>query len=215
MNRFNLRRVRRVRALFAAACIATSGSVLASDFDEDVLGDLSNDHLAPTVLMLGPDGSHAVAGSNVVTGRIGRANGVIDRDYLNFIVPDGYVLKELKVGQQTTFGNQGSFIGLAAGAVMTDPERTPDASALLGYHIYGSADRGQDILDDMAAAIGTVGFSAPLAAGSYTLWIQETSNGAFRYRMNLVLAPVPEADRAVLLLSGLMLTALVVRRRRI
>lgn len=214
MNRFNLRRVRRARVLFAAACIATSGSVLAGDFDEDVLGDLSNDHLAPTVLMLGFDGPHAVAGSNVVTGRIGKANGVIDRDYLNFIVPDGYVLKELKVGQQTTFGNQGSFIGLAAGAAMTDPALTSNASALLGYRIYGSADLGQDILDDMAAAAGTVGFSAPLAAGSYTLWIQETSNGAFRYRMNLVLAPVPEADRAVLLVSGLMLTALVVRRRR-
>lgn len=203
-----------VRLLAAPLCLA-AGAASAADYDEDLQGDLSNNHLAPTTLLLSYGNAHTVPGSNVITGRFGRSpSGVVDRDYLNFVVPQGHVLAELKIGHQTVVGRNGSFIGLAAGSFTVDPATVSDASDLLGYHIFGPDDFGSDILGAMAEGDGVIGFQSPLGAGSYTLWIQETTGGAFNYRMNLVLAPVPEPASWAMFLGGLLATAGLARRLR-
>jgi hypothetical protein len=193
-----------------------SGTAAAADYDESLLGDLSNDRLAPTRIALtyGRGGANGLLGNNILTGTTGSVAGVVDRDYLNFAVPAAFVLSELRVGNQTTVGGTASFIGLAAGTTMPVPESTSTAAGLLGWKLFGAADRGTDILDDMdTTAQGASGFDRPLVAGDYTLWIQELATGTFTYRLNLVLTPVPEPGPLALMALGLGAVLAVARRR--
>lgn len=200
--------------LFASSL---TGSVWAATYTESVNGEISANRLAPTFFQLDYQPAGNVPGSNVITGSVGRnASGVIERDYLWVNVPTGYRLSELRVGNQTTVGGSGSFIGLASGSSMPVAEDAADATGLMGYRVYETGDRGTDILDDMAIATnGSSGFSRPLGAGDYTLWIQELSRGTFTYRFNLVLSPVPEPDTGRLMAAGAgVLAATTWRRRR-
>lgn len=195
--------------LIFALGLMTAFQVQADDYDEAISGDLSNDHLSPKRLNLsyGPLGSNGLRGNNIVTGKLGRTSGVVDRDYLHIVVPEGFALSELRVGNATTVGGSGSFIGIAAGSFMPISPAAIDAKGLLGYHLYTAADKSQDILDNMATSgNGASGFVAPLAAGDYTLWIQELATGSFNYRFNLILTQVPEPETWGLMLAGLMLT---------
>ncbi len=198
------------RLAVAAALGGGAGAVGAASLDEASFGDLSGDRLAPTVWLLdgttvGPNGQ---SGQNVLSGSTGRA-AAVDRDYLSIVVPEGYVWSELRVGQQTTTGGAGgAFIGLAAGAFMPVAADAPSAQGLLGWRHYGLADRGTDILDDMAVpAFGSSGFAPPLGAGTYTVWIQELALGSYGYRFNFVLLPVPQPAAAVLGAAGLLVLA--------
>lgn len=198
---------------------ALSAPVDAATYTESVDGEISADRLAPSFLQLDFPASGNVPGSNVITGTVGRnaTSRAIDLDYLWINVPVGYQLSELRVGNQTTVGGSGSFIGLATGVTMAVPGNAANATGLLGYRVYGAGDRGTDILDDMAVPTnGSSGFTRPLSAGNYTLWIQELSTGTFTYRFNLVLSPVPEPATASLLMVGLGLLATAGRclRRR-
>lgn len=205
------------------ACGATllaaslTGSVCAATYTESVNGEISSNRLAPTFFQLDYQPAGNVPGSNVITGTVGRnTSGVIERDYLWVNVPTGYRLSELRVGNQTTVGGSGSFIGLASGSSMPVAEGAADATGLLGYRVYETADRGTDILDDMAIATnGSSGFTRPLGAGDYTLWIQELARGTFTYRFNLVLSPVPEPTTGSLMVAGVgVLAATACCRRR-
>jgi PEP-CTERM motif len=188
--------------------VLTTGWAAAADLDEATRGDFSSDGSAPTLLILDYRvGAGASSGYNVVSGTTGRAaaTGQVDRDYLYVHVPEGYLWSELRLGQQTTTGGAGgSFIGLSAGPTMAVSPSAISAAGLLGWRHYAAADRGTDILDDMAlAGGGASGFTRPLAAGDYTLWIQELAVGSFNYRLNIVLTPVPEPGSFALMLCGL------------
>ncbi len=204
----------RIPGLLAALlCLVAAGGAGATGYAESSSGDLSGDRFSPTRLVLDYSTSGNVPGSNVVSGTTGRANGVVDRDYLNVVVPAGFRLSELRVGNQTMVGGGGSFIGLASGAVMPVAPDAADATGLLGYRIYGTGDRNTDILDDMSpGGNGATGFVAPLPAGDYTVWVQELAPGSFGYRFNFVLTPVPEPSS--ILLCSLGLVALAALRRR-
>lgn len=189
---------------------ALNAPVDAATYTESVDGEIAADRLAPSFLQLDFSTSGKVPGSNVITGTVGRnaTTRAIDRDYLWVNVPVGYQLAELRVGNQTTVGGSGSFIGLATGVTMPVPGNAVDAAGLLGYRVYGVGDRNTDILDDMAVPInGSSGFTRPLPAGDYTLWIQELATGTFTYRFNTVLSPVPEPATASLLVVGLLVVA--------
>jgi PEP-CTERM motif len=188
----------------------------AATYDESTFGDLSNDRLNPTqfTLSFGTTGPNGIAGNNVVSGSVGRVGSTIDRDYLHVIVPTGYTWSELRVGNQTQVGNNSSFIGLAPGSTMPVDPTALNATSLLGFKLYNLNDRGQDILDDMAMSQnGSSGFSTPLSAGSYTLWIQELAPGNFNYRFNLILTPVPEPESYAMLLAGFGILLIFSRRK--
>jgi len=200
-----------VAVLSLLACSAQAVSL-----DEAIAGDFSGNGLAPTVFVLDMAGASGTPGHNVLSGRTGRGASGVDRDYLKVIVPEGFFWSGLRVGQQTTSGGGiGAFIGLAAGPQMTVSTSATSAAGLLGFRHYSAADRGTDILDDMAVpAAGSLGFTVPLVAGEYTLWIQELASGSFAYRFNLMLSPVPEPTPTALLLAGLAGLAALARARR-
>lgn len=195
-----------VALTFFAGGPVASAFAQTTGWDESVQGDLSNDRFAPTriVLGLGAPGANGLTGNNVVTGRTGRAGSVIDRDYFTAVVPAGLVLTEVRLGNQATFGGNGSFLGMAFGAVMPVAPDAANATGLAGALVYGAAMRGTDILDDLAAGWnGASGFARPLGAGEYTFWVQETLPGSFTHRFNLVVSPVPAPAAAWLFLAGL------------
>lgn len=196
-------------ALSLAGLSGWSGTALAATLDETSVGDFSNDRLAPNVFNL----DSANGGNNIFSGRIGRQAGVVDLDYITVVVPTGFLWTALILGNQSTVGGGGSFIGLARGSTMPVLPSASDATGLLGFRVYSLADRGTDILDDMAASgNGSTGFARPLTAGSYTFWIQELATGNFNYSFNATLAPVPEPASALLLLLGLAGTVVAARR---
>ncbi|MBC7781101.1 MAG: hypothetical protein H7125_13455 [Proteobacteria bacterium] len=213
---------RRVAGVLAALMVAwwlPFSAAIAATYTESVNGEISGDRLRPTFFQLDFVSSGNVAGANVLSGTAGRTGSLVDRDYLHVNVPQGFVLTQLLVGNQTTVGGGGSFIGLAAGAVIPIDENAVTADSLLGFRVYGLADRGTDILDDMAVPdSGSSGFVRPLGAGDYALWIQELAPGTFSYRFNLVLAPdvavVPLPAASWMFAGGLLLGARALPRKR-
>ena len=208
--------------LGSAWTLSCGGSAHAASYNETTQGDASNDRLNPTRLVLSFDAVGQVPGSNVVNGTVGRPSaGAIDRDYFHIVVPQGFVWTELRVGNQvTTGGGQGSFIGLAAGATVPVLPSATSASGLLGWTLYSNAQATTDILDDMGLGHpsagglnGASGFTAPLPAGDYTLWLQETATGSFTYRFNLLLSPVPEPSGAALGALGALAALVAIRSR--
>lgn len=196
-------------AAMALGLYTLSVTAGAATLSESVVGDFSNDRLAPTAFNL----SMADGGNNSFSGRTGRQAGVVDLDYITVTVPTGFLWTSLVVGNQTTVGGGGSFIGLASGSTMPVLPSASDATGLLGWRVYGTGDRGTDILDDMAGAgNGASGFARPLGAGNYTFWIQELATGNFDYSFNATLAPVPEPGTALMLLLGLAGAAAATRR---
>ncbi len=195
-------------ALFLMA--AMSSAQATTIYNEALNGDLSNVFSSPTTIAA-PLG----IGSNQFFGATGRAapvppatTGVIDRDYLTFTIPAGLHLVAIEVlpgTQSDTTAPLVSFIGLKSGSQGSDPSTTPSsalAQTLLGYYLYGPANIGNDILAGMAAnnlftgapfnQPPAQGFSAPLGAGTYTLWMQETVVGNFNYGFDLKVVPEPE-----------------------
>lgn len=214
------RRRRWLRALAAIAGLAGAASAQAGSYAESTQGEVSDDRMAPTRLVLSFDAGGNVPGSNVIAGQVGRSvQGVVDRDYFHVVVPKGFVWSELRVGNAVAIGgSQGSFIGLAAGDTLPVPHTASSANGLMGWTLYGPSQATMDILGNMAMGHrvaggldGATGFSAPLPAGDYTLWIQETAPGSYTYRFNLLLSPVPEPS--VMLLASLGLGCLLVLRR--
>lgn len=202
------RRAHARAGLLAVALAALAAQAGAADYDEAVAGEISADRLLPTRILLtdSPRGANGLRGNNIVSGTLGRNGGVVDRDYFTAVVPQGFALTELRVGNQTTTGGGvlGSFIGVATGDVMPVAESATTAAGLLGRKHYGLADRGTDILDDLSAAgDGATGFARPLGAGAYTFWVQELSPGTYNYRFNLIVSAVPEPSQWALLAAGL------------
>lgn len=195
------------RRFAALALSIAAGGTPAATLEETVVGDFSNDRLAPTPWLLdgGSLGANGETGHNVLSGRTGRSTAV-DRDYVHIVVPKGYVWSELRVGQQTTTGGiGGSFIGVALGETMPlEPTATSAVGLYLWTH-YDSSDRGTDVLGEMklnGALAGGYREDA-IGAGSYTLWIQELATGSYTYRFNIVLSPVPLPHGSLLALAGL------------
>jgi len=191
-------------AVFIAIVTATFsvGGVFAADYSEAVNGDLSDNGLTPTTLLL-------QAGKNTVSGNFGKSqtSNAQDLDYLSIVVPPGYALTRL-----TLLGlNQGganSFLGVQSGPQLTMPPTSRDPTPLLGYmHIYTSM-QGVNLLGPFGLLGNTGGV---LNSGSYTFWINETDTStsnwsyAFEFEVTPVSAPVPVLPAWGIFLLGLLL----------
>lgn len=195
----NLQKCRNI-VLFAAAALCSTTVQAGVIYDESVSGDLSNSGLTPTLVTVS-------AGSNQLFGITGKTNNVIDRDYFTFTVPDGMELSSLTVlpGTQTLGALGESFIGIEEGPEVTVSTTATDATGLLGWYHYGAGDIATDILPLMGTAgLGSTGFTPPLPAHTYTLWVQEASAGTVHYGLDFAISPAaPEPGSWVLLLAGL------------
>ena len=167
--------------------------------------EISDDRLAPTNAgLLSPGDNFVVATQE---GEGDGANGVRDRDYFTFTVPDGYALTGIVledfVNGNPTFTD--GFMGIQLGDQLTvDPlTGAPDTGTdgLLGGLIYGFGTIGQDLLDLMAAG-GEVqpGFSlpgfTPELTGEVTVWLNQGA-GPGTPTLNFIVEPLPGTGEVV------------------
>jgi hypothetical protein len=194
----------------AAAGLALAGIPATATGYNETSGDLSNLNTSPTAVTFG-------VGSNIISGTTGSTAGVIDRDYFTFTIAPDQQLTAIMVLDGTTSiagrdpQNPLSFIGLEAGGSLTDPA-APVVGDLLGYTHYGPSLVGTDILDNIGAGAGAQGFSGPLGAGTYSVWIQEANAGTADYVFNFLVASVPESSTWAMMLSGFGLIGWSIRR---
>ncbi len=198
----------------AALTISVAPAVVSTTlYDESVSGDLSGDRFSPSAFAL-------AVGSNVLRA----TSGGNDLEYIRLDVPAGYRLDRIGVeGYVVPGAANNSFIAVMRGPQFTEPAEVLaiNVSNLLGYALFGNkaggVPVGGDLLPVMANAAGAARFAPPLAAGTYTFWIEERvplpSDGA-TYALNFHVSPVPEPAAALLLLAGLGATAARWRRMR-
>lgn len=205
-----------LRAAAVAAITLVATSAFAGGYLESASGDLSTDRLNPTPIVL-------TVGSNNVEGTSGFSATTFDRDYFSITLSAGQTLDRLVVGLNTVVGGGASFIGVQAGAQLTvDPDTVTSGAQLLGWHIFSSADKGTNILDEMGGGPDKVGFTGPLPAGTYTFWVQELAPRFFPedpyppypYQFDLQVAAVPEPSTYAMLGLGTLLLGLGVSRGR-
>jgi hypothetical protein len=176
-------------------------SAAAGSYDEAVSGDISGDRLAPTSLALDP-GSNPISGT-VIAG---------DIDYLTLHVSAGQTLAQLVL---TSFvsADDLAFMAIQSGTQFTEPPTGTNVANLLGWS-HVSLPTGTDYLALMGGGSGAIGFSGPLPAGDYTLWIQQANPQLVAYSFDAVVgvsAPEPVA-LALLALAGAGLAAARPRR---
>jgi len=180
-----------IQTLLAFAALASVSTPIASAnlvvFDEARDGDASDNRFAPTTVALG-------AGVNTIRGFSGQSPtpDVHDLDYITFTVADGFRLDSF-VLQSASAGGAFSFVGMQEGPIVTIPADWYSVeSPLLGWAHFGSADVGSDLLPVMATSPGSVGFSGPLGAGTYALWIMELNTSEpYSYSFGLGVTAVP------------------------
>ncbi|MEM9166561.1 MAG: hypothetical protein AAGB48_05995 [Planctomycetota bacterium] len=166
-------------------------------YDESIDGDLSDDRTMPDVLI-------AAEGSNTIRGTVIAD----DLEYFRFEVPVGLELAAINVLEYTSLDPL-AFLAVQTGTEFTVDPLNPDPGPLLGYVLYGPPEEGTNVLDDMGASFGSIGFSGSLPAGDYVFWNQQTGIDLTTYELEFVLVPGP-AGVGVLALAGLA----AARRRR-
>lgn len=169
--------------IFAATLLAATHCFGDIVHDEDIDGDLSNDNLSPTVLVLGAGSNEILASSTFDP---------LDRDFWTVTIDPGFELSAIILQLYDTIELQ-SFFAVEAGSQVTSLN---DPSSLLGNAVIGfnvGAQQGDDVLDDLGNAVfGGTGFTGPLGPGTYTFWYQENNNDT-NYEFDFIVsAQVPE-----------------------
>jgi hypothetical protein len=189
--------------------LMNANSAIAASWNEAVQGELSSNALAPSTLTLD-------LGSNSVIGSFNPQD-VYDPDYLTVIVATGTQLSGLLYGSNFVINDARSFIGVDIGTIV---DLTPTPTSQFGLHGYahipiGSAV-GTNFLPEIGNGFGSQGFTGPLAAGTYTFWMQETSGALGTYSWDFVVstAPVPEPESYAMLLAGLGMLGFVSRKKQ-
>jgi hypothetical protein len=175
-----------------AAALLIAPAVQANSWNEATDGDLSGDRLAPTSLALS-------AGDNSLTGTVVAG----DIDYLTVIVPAGYTLSQINLLSFSSTDDL-AFIGMQAGSTFTEAPTTADVTKLLGWAHFG-LPAPAPYFATLGASPGAIGFTAPLPAGPYTFWVQQTGAQQVAYGWGFVVAgsAAPEPATAGLVLLGL------------
>lgn len=146
-------------------------------YAESTFGDMSDDRLNPLDIALGEGGNY-ISGTTVAG----------DVDYFTLHVDAQYKLEAILL-QGFNSTDDLSFVAIQEGDVFTEPATGTDVGNLLGYTHFGTGlnQVGSDLLDDMGTAAGAIGFTSPLPANAYTLWVQETGPDEVEYTFEVVL----------------------------
>lgn len=199
---------RTLRAWSALPAVMVSGTIVIGALpasgdifhNEAIQGDLSGNPAAPTAYTL-PLGVNTLIATSVRN----------DLEYVALTIPAGRTLSSLMLASYTSV-DPIAFIAVQSGAVFTEPPTGTNVANLLGWAHFGPAfgQVGTDILDDIGAGGGAIGFTPPLPAGTYTFWIQQTGTNSTDYQLDFVVVPAP----GVLGVSAAGF-ALAMRRRRV
>jgi hypothetical protein len=186
---------RLVRALCCSVLFTIASHSVAAGvvWDEAVNGDVSNDPTAPTQINL------AVGTNSFVATMPGP-----DLDFFSVHVPAGSVLSAIYNPVYDSL-DQVSFIAMGPGTSMPAAVLSYDPTGLLGYTHFGPGvfDPGENLLEDMGIPqFGVPGFTLPLPAGAYTLWLQQESGVDESYQLDFKVDAVPEPGGVVLVIAG-------------
>jgi hypothetical protein len=172
--------------------------------------DLSDDGNAPTFLTFSD-------GHNIVEGSMGWNGSTLDADIWTFTVAAGYEVSEINLvtynGSNPTFPN-GHFMALASGSTIN----TTDATNHLSNGLWREetdllGNTKTDLLAILQAGpeFGGIGLTGNLQSGTYTFWVQDTTDFVNQYCIDFVITPVPEPGSALLLGTA---SLVCLRRRR-
>lgn len=234
-RRFGLR-------LLAAVVLATGAAPAAYATDFTETADFGNNPKPdPMTGLGGPTLLGALTpGSNLITGMINTYGDRVgphgertmqDQDYVTFIVPAGYALTNFIVSSGTSIvtappRNDSLFLGLYQNPYTPVDPSFSSATGLLGWALVTQTDVGSDILPAIGSPIlpdgtpryagfavpGATGFTGPLGAGTYTLWLYDGDEAA-NYSFKLVTAAVPEAATWMMMIAGFGAVGAAMRRR--
>ena len=191
-------------AAAVVALFASSHAFAGIAYDESVSGDLSDIRSAPTLISF-------VVGDNDLLGSTGWvSDDFAYRDYGTFVIPENTVLTGITVlpGTGSDEGGGQLFFGLQAGGQITvHPETYVGQQNLLGWNHFSESQVGT----------GLVGSALPLAAGTYSFWIQDYDEAEAPYGLRFTLestVPVPEPETYALMGVGLLLLGMAANRGR-
>ena len=201
----------------AGAAASVTTTIEASDGPVDSVngiavagGDFSGDGLAPTDLGILTEGETTILANQQGDSEPGGR----DRDYFTFTVAEGQeltgvILTGYDAGE---IGVPQGFIAIDDGAqILTDPVTFANADTLKGGYVYNSGDvlnlatfndgnllvplgDGEETNGPVTFIFGDgSGFTAPLPAGTYTLWLNQGGEQS-TVTLSLVTAPVVIAD---------------------
>ena len=171
---------------------------------------LSTDNLNPT-----PLGS-TQPGSNLVSGYVEYAFSSGDMDVFTFTIEPGFQWSGLYVDAYAypngANGDAGAFLAIDTGSSFPynafdfqDPNI--DYNAFIGSTVFGTSDvGGSNILPRAGNLVGS-GFSGPLGAGTYTIYIQQTGP-ASSYTLDLEVTSVVSQSLSSYEVSGVSLPSL-------
>jgi len=197
-------RLQLIDSAIVASILGATPVRAATLWDEVVNGDLSSNNLSPTPLTWG-------IGMNSVRGTMGRDLGAgvpLDPDFFTFSLSPGQALISIVVSQ---FDPQGaSFYALAAG---TSIDTGSPANHLSNILVTGTGEVLAAL--DAGSYNGGLGLTAPLGAGTYTVWFQELSS-VVTYQMDYTVVAIPESGGAgVGLALGAPATLMALTRRAV
>jgi hypothetical protein len=185
------------------------GTVGATDWDELINGDLSNDGLTPTFI-------NFTSGNNLIEGTMGFNGTALDRDIWTFNVPVGQFLTAINlVSYSAPAAGINSFMAIDDATTININDSSQHLSnGLWTEEFDGLGNTFTPLLTilDNGPLFGGTGFSGSLGPGDYTFWVQETS-AEVHYCIDFVLTPVPVPEPGSAMLLGAASLACLRRRR--
>jgi len=144
-------------------------------YEEIVGGELSDDHTAPSGPFTFELGNNSITADQ-------QAEPTVDVDYFTFVIQQGQQLSQILLANYASTSSNPAFIGLQQGNTFSNDASSTTADLLLGGLVYGDSNVDDNILPMMAQLNGAIGFTTPLGAGTYTIWLNQTgANSTARF----------------------------------